>query len=66
MLGIIRTILPFLNRRSNSRFGRFGQALAPYGTRRNGGIALGTLASIAAPFIINKLRARRSQRSMAY
>ena len=70
MLGLLRSILPFLNRRSSSRFGRFGDrtsALASrYGTRRNGGIALGTLASIAAPFIINKIRQRRAQAAGSY
>lgn len=55
MMGLLRTVLPFLNRRSSSRFGRLGN----YATRRNGGMALGTLASIAAPFIIKKVMAKR-------
>lgn len=66
MLAFLRNVFPFMNRRSHSRFGRAGALARQYGTRRNGGIALGTLASIAAPFIINKLRSRRAQRSMAY
>lgn len=57
MMGLLRSILPFLNRRSN-RFGRFGN----YATRRNGGMALGTLASLAAPFVIKKLMAKRHAR----
>jgi hypothetical protein len=29
--------------------------------RRNGGITLGTIAMLAAPFIVRKLKARRAQ-----
>jgi len=33
--------------------------------RRRGGMALGTIASLAAPFIIRKVMQRRSQRAYA-
>jgi hypothetical protein len=43
-----------------SRFSRFGFGRQPYVTPRRGGIGLGALAALAAPFIIRKLRARRA------
>jgi hypothetical protein len=35
---------------------------APMSNGRRGGIALGTLATIAAPFVIRKLRSRMAER----
>ncbi len=68
MMAFLRNLLPFLDRRSSSRFSRLGNrtsALAHrVGTKRNGGIALGTLFSLAAPFVIRRLMARRRQRNM--
>lgn len=61
MLRILAAVLPFLSRRNTGRIGR-GGAL----TSRRGGMALGTIASIAAPFVIKKLMARRQQRAAAY
>jgi hypothetical protein len=51
-----------------SRFERFrtgSTSLAHRVGGRRGGIALGTLATIAAPFIIKKIRARMAQRQGA-
>lgn len=61
MLSFLRNIFGRSSRRSGW-FGRDRQAPA-YG--RRGGIAFGTLASIAAPFVIRKLLARRAQRTAA-
>jgi hypothetical protein len=64
-----RRMLSFLNnlfgRRSRgfARFGRRQNNLAHTLGGRRGGMALGTLASIAAPFVIRKLMARRAQRT---
>lgn len=51
--------LPFMRKRS--RFGRVGELAGRVGPKR-GGIAMGALLSIAAPFIIRKLNARRAER----
>jgi hypothetical protein len=53
------SFLPFLRRRS--RFGRFGELAGRVGPRR-GGFALGGLLSLALPFVIRKLMARRADR----
>lgn len=42
-----------------NRTGNFARSIGP----RRGGIGLGALASIAAPFIINRMRQRRAQRA---
>jgi hypothetical protein len=44
------------------RFGRFGRSnnLARTFGRHRGGFGLGSLAAIAAPFLIRKLRSRRA------
>jgi len=55
MFNFIRNMF---DRRSN-RFGLFGNRRSAL-TPKRGGIALGTLASIAAPFIIRKVMARRT------
>jgi hypothetical protein len=61
MLSFLRNLFGRQTRRSGW-FGRERQTPA-YG--RRGGMALGTLASIAAPFVIRKLLARRAQRTAA-
>jgi hypothetical protein len=43
-----------------SRFARFGIGRQPLVTPRRGGIGLGALAALAAPFIIRRMRARRA------
>ncbi len=48
--------------RRSRRFGRFSRRTSYALDRRRGGMALGTLVTLAAPFIIRKLMARRSQR----
>jgi hypothetical protein len=53
--------MPFLKRRS--RFGRVGQLAGRVGPKR-GGIALGSLLTLAIPFIIRKVRARRAESAM--
>lgn len=55
--------LPFF-RKKTSRFGRVGQLAGRVGPKR-GGMAMGALLSIAAPFIFRKLSARRAQRNVA-
>jgi hypothetical protein len=55
MLHLLRNL--FGQRRSRFGFGRRDPVVTP----RRGGMALGTLAAIAAPFIIKKLRARMDQ-----
>jgi hypothetical protein len=45
-----------------SRFRRFGFGRDPVVTPRRGGVALGSLAALAVPFIIRKLMARRAER----
>lgn len=57
----LSSYLPFLQRRS--RFGRVGQLAGRVGPKR-GGIALGALVSLAIPFIVRKLQARRAQRQV--
>lgn len=68
MLGFLSNL--FSKRSRNRGFGRrVGapmSALAHRVGRRNGLLSLGSIAMIAAPFIVNKVRARRAQRSMAY
>ena len=65
MLSLFRDLF---GRRSR-RFGRFGglnrrsHALSRTMDRRRGGMTLGTLAALAAPFIIRKLRERRAMRA---
>jgi hypothetical protein len=59
MLNLLRNLFG----RRQSRFGGFGRRQNALVTPRRGGMALGTLASIAAPFIIRKMRARRAERT---
>ncbi|HUS28797.1 MAG TPA: hypothetical protein VMZ53_09810 [Kofleriaceae bacterium] len=46
--------------RRSSRFNRFGFGRQPLLTPRRGGIGLGTLAAVAAPYIIRKVMQRRA------
>jgi hypothetical protein len=46
--------------RRRSRFSNFRSSVL---TPRGGGIGLGTLAALAAPFIIRRMRARRAEQS---
>jgi hypothetical protein len=64
MMNFLRNLFPFLDRRSRfarlqDRGGAFARRVGP----RRGGLALGTLASIAAPFIIRRFRNRQAQRA---
>jgi hypothetical protein len=43
-----------------SFFNRLGLGRAPLVTPKRGGIGLGTLAALAAPFVIRRLMARRA------
>jgi hypothetical protein len=47
-----------------TRFERFRTGAGSMMHGRRGGMALGTLATIAAPFIIRKLKGRMAQRQM--
>jgi hypothetical protein len=65
MMGFLRNLLPFLNRRRASRASRFGNrtsALAHRVGGKRGGIAMGSLLSLAAPFIIKRVMARRADK----
>ena len=47
-------------------FGRFGRRQSGIGRmfgNRRGGMALGSIAALAAPFVMRKLRSRRTQRA---
>lgn len=49
--------------RRSSRFNIFARRSSRFADRmtpRNGGIALGTIATLAAPFVVRKLMARRA------
>jgi hypothetical protein len=60
MFNFLRNLFPSRRRsRFDRMFGRNERALTP----RRGGIALGSLLSLAAPFIINRMRQRRAQRA---
>jgi hypothetical protein len=45
--------------RRHRRFGGFGRR-SHHLDRRSGGMALGSIAALAAPFVIRKLRQRRA------
>ncbi len=57
MLNILKNL--FGQRQRSGWFGRNAHMLGG----RRGGIALGTIATIAAPFIFRKVKARLAQRS---
>lgn len=60
----MKTIFGNMGRRNSffgNLFGRRRSAVTP----KRGGIALGSLLSIAAPFVIRKLMARRQARAAA-
>jgi hypothetical protein len=56
-------LLNNLFRRRSRDFGLFRRRTSYELDRKRSGIALGTLASLAMPFIIRKLMARRTQRA---
>jgi hypothetical protein len=60
MLQLLRNL--FVGSRGFAGFGRRPSAVSQH----KRGVALGTIASIAAPFVIRKLMGRRSQRQAAY
>jgi hypothetical protein len=62
MLRILAMIFPFLAQRNRGFRGRTSALAHRVGGRR-GGLALGSLAAIAAPFVLRKLQARRAQRT---
>ena len=53
----------FFGRRPQSGLGALLHGRRQSGYGRRGGMALGTIASIAAPFLIRKLQNRRTQRA---
>lgn len=52
--------------RRSRGFGRFNRRSSHAFDRRRGGMALGGLLTLAAPFIIRKVMNRRSQHAGAY
>ncbi len=58
MLSFIKNLF---GRQQRGFFGRNAQRV----NNHRGGVALGTLGAIAAPFVIRKLRARMAQRQQA-
>jgi hypothetical protein len=58
MLNLFRNLFG-RRRRGFGRFGRSNNLARTFG-RHRGGFGLGSLAAIAAPFLIRKMRSRRS------
>lgn len=63
MLDILKNL--FIARQSRGLFGLGRRAPMRGLTAGRGGMALGTLAAIAAPFVLRKLAAHRAQRTPA-
>jgi len=59
MLNLLRAL--FLGR--SRGFGPFKRRVDPVVTPRRGGMALGTIATLLAPFLLRKLSARRAERA---
>jgi hypothetical protein len=65
MLNLLRNLLPFMQRRQSPLARVFGGRRSAV-TPARAGMGLGTIASIAAPFVIRKLMARRAAARAAY
>jgi hypothetical protein len=66
MMQIFRMLFGGRSRGIGGLLGRRQPGLAQQVGARRGGMALGTIATIAAPFVIRKLMERRAQRQPAY
>lgn len=65
MLSILKNLFLRNHSRGTGLFG-LGRRAPTHGlTGRRGGMAFGTLAAIAAPFVLRKLQARRAHRTPA-
>jgi len=64
---MLLTILKSLFGRRTSGFGPFKKSSAPLGLDRQsgGGVMLGSLVSLLAPYVVRKLMDRRAQRAQA-
>ena len=65
MLTILKNLFLARQSRGTGLFGLGRRAPARGLTAGRGGMALGTLAAIAAPFVLRKIQARRAQRMPA-